>query len=103
MVSGEDKRGALNTYIRDISQWVDDQDEPTNCAPLVPEPDNAGSDCFLEEFKQCRFQVIDVEVAPGSSLQTGNNYSTMHNLYITGLSEENPGKCLVQIGYRKRY
>lgn len=102
-VSGEDKRGALNTYIRDISHWVDGQDAPTNCAPLVPEPENAGSDSFLKEFKQCRFQVIDVEVAHGSSLQTGNNYSTMHNLYITGLSEENPGKCLVQIGYRKRY
>lgn len=102
-VSGEDKRGALNTYIRDISHWVDDQDGPANCAALVPERDNARSKSFLKEFKQCRFQVIDVEVAQGSSLQIGNNYSTMHNLYITGLSEENQGKCLVQIGYRKRY
>jgi len=101
--SGEIKRTNINHYIRDITQWADDQDDPTNCAPLVPEPDNAGSDSFLKEFKQCRFQVTDVEVAPGSSLQTGNNYSTIHNLYITGLSEENPGKCLVQIGYRKRY
>jgi len=103
MVSGEDKREALNTYIRDSTHWVDDQNAPANCAPLVPEPNTKGRDSFLKEFKQCRFQVIDVEVAQGASLQTGNNYSTMHNLYITGLCEENQGKCLVQIGYRKRY
>jgi hypothetical protein len=103
MESGEDKRKNINAYIRDTANWNDDGDDPDNCAVLVPETDNEDGEHFSEQFNRCLFQVIDMEVAQGSSLQTGNRYSTMHNLYITGLSQENQGKCLVQIGYRKRY
>ena len=101
--SEEEKRSAVNAYIRDTANWDHDGATP-NCAVLAAENDDDEKKSFFDQnFPDCRFQVIDMDVAQGSSLQTGNRYETLHNLYITGFSSERQGKCLVQIGYRKRY
>lgn len=101
--SGEEKRTAVNAYIRDTANW-DHHGATPNCAVLAAENDDDEKRSFFDRnFPDCRFQVIDMDVAQGSSLQTGNRYETLHNLYITGFSTERQGKCLVQIGYRKRY
>ncbi len=100
--SGEEKRKAVNTYVRNTANWNHDGDTP-NCAVPTAESDDEKGSFFSERFQDCRFQVMDMEVARGSSLQTGNRYETLHDLYITGFCLERHGKCLVQIGYRKRY
>ena len=102
-VSAEKKYHDLKDYIMDIANWRTPENSPSNCSSLSPETMNGQTGIFVQNFHDCKFQVIDAEVSQGSSLQTGNNYSNLHNLYITGLSTENNGKGMVQIGYRKRF
>ena len=97
------KNENLKDYIADLSNWTEGGEDPPNCAVLKAETGDETEEAFSKEFPECRFQVIDAEVAQGSSLQTGNRYTTLHNLYVTGVSVESKGKCMVQIGYRKRY
>ncbi len=99
----ETKYDAIKSFVQNPGNWSDGKNGPANCTYLVPEKGNAASPDFMCEFSKCRFQAIDVEKSHGSSLQTGNNQGSMHDFYITGLSEENSGKCMTQIGFRKYY
>jgi hypothetical protein len=99
--SGGKKQKDLLEYARNTDNWINGDALPANCATfetLVKDQDNGEIPQYLEG---CRFQVIDGERAQGSSLETGNRLPEMHNFYITGLSEDGVGKCMVQVGYRK--
>lgn len=102
-LSGEDKYNNLEAYINDTACWIDQSDSPVNCAVLTADTEEPASRAFQDRFPDCRFQVIDVEVARGSSLQTGNRFKTMHNLYVIGVSTQGNARRMVQFGYRKMY
>lgn len=102
VLSNADKYKPLQAYIWELSNWISNA-TPSNSQALTPEEDDDSGQQFLKQFPNCKFQVIDVEVSQGASLQTGNTFTTMHNLYITGLSIEGTSKRMVQIGYRKVY
>jgi hypothetical protein len=103
MLSGTKKYTAINEYIWDLSNWKHEGVGPYNSEVLTPDTDFASGESFTHRFSSCEFQVIDVEISEGSSLQTGNKYKTMHNLYVTGASTRRSAKRMVQIGYRKVY
>lgn len=98
-----DKYQKINTYAWDLSNWIYDGSDPHNAAVLEPEQDFDSGESFAGKFPSCMYQVIDVEVSEGSSLQTGNRLKNMHNLYIIGASTQGQGKRMLQIGYRKEY
>lgn len=100
---GSEKYELLKSYTQDHTKWVDDPNYTTNCALLLPEKKGEYQKSFRINFPDCKFQVIDTGVARGSSLQTGNNFTNLHELIVSGLSSEAKGRCLVQIGYRKRF
>lgn len=97
------KYNTLAAYIHNTANWLDRPDAPSNCAAVSAPPNHPDAAAFADVFPNCRFQVIDVEVSQGSSLQTGNRFRTMHNLYVTGISEEGKARRMVQFGYRKVY
>jgi hypothetical protein len=104
IVSSENKYTSLRDYIKNTENWIyDDRNSPSNCALLTSENSQDPADPFNQYFNGCRYQVINVEISEGSSLETGNNFTNMHNLLVTGLSTENQGKRLVQVGFRKRF
>lgn len=100
---GSNKFDDLASYIKDMANWIQNPDSPSNCMTLLPDKDFTNGEHFLDKFPNCQFQVIDVEISQGSSLQVGNTFGTMHNLYITGVSTQGNAKRMVQFGYRKNY
>ncbi|GAB6097610.1 hypothetical protein JCM14469_38640 [Desulfatiferula olefinivorans] len=102
-MSDTDKYDGLADYIHDTANWIDRTDGPSNSTRVAAASGHPDAAAFSQVFPDCRFQVIDVEVTRGSSLQTGNRLRTMHNLYITGLSREGKARRMVQVGFRKVY
>lgn len=96
----------------DSAKTTSNWKEGTNCDTLSNIGGNEGDGLFdfNDEFSNCRYRVFDVEVAPGSSLQTGNTYSktgnmktNVHNFASVGFCQERAARRMVLVGYRLEY
>ena len=105
IVDNVEKNSQIAAYTQDIENWILDNSIPRNSTALLEEQAGVAQADWVApaEFQNCRYQVIDVGIAAGASLKIGNNITNMHNLLISGSSQQGQGKSIVQIGYRKRY